>query len=302
MKKMITLLTVLMIAIVSLGGFAAAEEPEFQIISPDGAPALAVSALKDNLQRISADTIVTAFTDGKADFVIAPVNAGAKLFKAGKSEYRLAAVLTWGNLVFASQIPDFTPETMNGKTVTLFGENTINASVALYILEQMGITPAEISYQGSAVVTQELLIQDAEAIVMTAEPAATAAKIKNDAVTVISLSDLYKDLTGNDGFAQAGLFVKKETIETKPEKTKEWLALIRASADRCQENIEAAAADAVELGIIKSEAIAAKAIPGCHIRYVSAAEAREQVEMIAAIDPAQFGGGNPADEFYYDAE
>ena len=287
--------------ILLIAGTALADE-SFSIVSPDGAPALAAAALKDNLQTVAADEIAAVFAKEEADFIIAPVNAGAKLFRVGKSTYRLAAVVTWGNLVFASQIQDFTPETIQGRPLVLFGENTINASVALYILEQKGIVPSEISYLASAKATQELLLEDPEAVVLTAEPAATVAGIKNEAVTSCSLSDMYAEITGNVGFVQAGLFVREKTIQEKPEETKTWLALIRQSADRCAEDPEAAAKDAVELGILPNENIALKALPGCNIRFVPAAEAREQIEAVAAIDPAQFGGEAPADEFYYDAE
>ena len=131
MKKGILLFVVMLL----LFGTAFAEG-NYLIVCPEGAPALAVASLKDHVQTIDAAAIAAPFSSEEADFIIAPVNAGAKLFKAGKSSYRLAAVVTWGNLVFASQIPDFTLESMNGKEVTLFGENTINASVALYILKE----------------------------------------------------------------------------------------------------------------------------------------------------------------------
>ena len=44
------------------------------------------------------------------------------------------------------------------------------------------------------------------------------------------------------------------------------------------------------------------AIPNCAIRYLSASQAKEQVEITANIDLSQFGGSVPADDFYYAAE
>ena len=61
---------------------------------------------------------------------------------------------------------------------------------------------------------------------------------------------------------------------------------------------EAAAA----LELLPSAKVAQLAIPGCAIRYLSAAEAREQVENTANIDLTQFGGELPADDFYYGAQ
>lgn len=277
-------------------------EGTYRIEAPDGAPALTVSALKDNVQTVDAGAIAASFSSEEADFIIAPVNAGAKLFKAGKSTYRLTAVVTWGNLVFASQIPDFSLETMNEREVVLFGENTINASVALYILNEKGIHPGEISYLAAAKNTQELLLNDPESIVMTAEPAATVAKMKNENIQTISLADLYKEISNDDGYVQAGLFVREKTIEEHPEEVNEWIAEIKASADRCTDDPEATAKDAVEMGIMPNEKIVLNSIQNCNIRFVGAKDARDMIEKTISIDPSQYGGEVPADEFYYDAE
>ena len=88
---------------------------------------------------------------------------------------------------------------INGAKITLFGENTINASVALFVLEQKGIVPDDVEYLASAAETQTLLMTDAESIVMTAEPAVTAAKIKNEKITSISLTEELNSLTGDNG-------------------------------------------------------------------------------------------------------
>lgn len=302
MRNVMKTLVILMLAVMLAAGAAYAEDG-FKVVAPDGAPALAVCALGDRVEKISADTISSAFDKEEADFIIAPVNAGATLFLKGKSTYRLAAMVTWGNLVFASQLPGFTPEDMNGKKLTLFGENTVNAGIALWILQEKGIVPSEVEPLGGAKNTQELLIKDAEAIVMTAEPAASAAQMKNEAVTIWNLSDLYRDITGKDGFPQAGLFVRAKTLEENPEEVKSWIALIRDSANRVETDLEAVAKDAVEMGIMPNEKLALKAIPSCHIRYVPAAEAREEIEAVAQqLGLNYFGGELPADDFYYDAE
>ncbi len=298
MRKLI----VLMLALMMLLTGSAFTEEAFRIVSPEGAPALAAAGVKENLRTVAADEIAGVFAKEEADFIIAPVNAGAKLFKAGKSTYRLVAVVTWGNLVFASQIPDFSPKMIDGRSITLFGENTINASVALFILEQKGIIPSEINYLATAQQTQALLLEKPDSIVMTAEPAATVAGMKNEAVKTYSLTELYAEITGDDGFVQAGLFVREKTLQEKPEQVKNWIAMLEDSANRCMNDPEAVAKDAVELGIMPNENIAVKALPQCNIRFVYAKDAQEQIEKTVYLDPAQYGGDIPADDFYYVAE
>ena len=304
MKKITVILICVLLLAVTLA--AAGEGTEFTLTAPSGAPAVAVAKLAQEAPErftfIAADTIAAAFTAESADFIIAPINAGAKPYKAGKSTYRLAAVITWGNLVFASQKESFTLADMNGAVVTLFGENTINASVALYILAQEGIEPASVEYLAGAAQTQQLLLSDPDAIVMTAEPAVTAAKMKNDRITSYTLTEELKAVSGYDGFTQAGLFVRAETLDTYPGEVKEYLQKIQEAAAATETDLEATAKAAAALEILPNEKVAMAAIPGCGIRYVAAPDAREMIEFTANIDLNQFGGAVPADDFYYAAE
>ena len=234
--------------------------------------------------------------------IIAPINAGAKLFKAGKSTYRLAAVVTWGNLYIASQKADFTLESLNGAEVTLFGENTINASVVLAVLEAKGIQPAAVSYLSGAAETQAELLSNPEAIVVTADPAVTAAKIKNENVKTISVQELLKEAFGTDGYAQAGLFVRADTLAADEAGVKAFLDAVKDAADKAETDVKAMAEAAVKLEILPNAKVAEAAIPGCSIRFTAAAEAREAIEKTAAFDLSQYGGEVPADEFYYTGE
>ena len=305
MKKTISvILTVLMLlGLFVSAGAETADTSSFRVAAPSGAPALALATLAaespDQYTFVLAETIAAEFSGATADFLIAPINAGAKLYKAGKSTYKLAAVVSWGNLFFASQKENFKLEDLNGAEVTLFGENTINASVALFVLEQNGVKPASVSYLAGAANTQQLLLSDENAVVLTAEPALTAARMKNDRVTAFSVNELYKAATGFDGYTQAGLFIRGDVAESKREAADAYLKLVEASCARCTEDVDAVAEAAVALEILPNAKVAKAAIPGCAIRFLSAAEAKEQVERTANIDLSQYGGAVPADDFYY---
>ena len=304
MKKFLSLILAAMM-LLSVSAFAEESAP-LTASAPSGAPALALAMMAvenpDNFTFVAAETISAEFANATADFIVAPLNAGAKLYKMGKSTYKLAGVVSWGNLFIASQKENFTLEDLNGATVTLFGESTINASVAKYALEANNIVPASIEYLASAANTQTLLLSDAEAIVVTAEPALTAAKMKNDKITGYALNDLYKAATGYEGYTQAALFVKAETAETRPADVAEFIKQVEASCATATTDVAALAEAAVTLTILPNVKVATNAIPGCTIRFVNAADAREQVEATANIDLTQFGGAVPADDFYYVAE
>ena len=283
-----------------------AEDSGFRVSAPSGAPALALATMAvdepEAYTFVAADTIAAEFAGNNADFIIAPLNAGAKLYKAGKSTYKLGAVVTWGNLYFASQKADFALEDINGAEVTLFGENTINASVALYVLAENGITPGNVSYLAGAANTQSLLLTDENAIVLTAEPALTAAKMKNENITAYAVNELYKNATGFDGYTQAALFVKAETLAEQPEAVAAFLEQAAEAVGKCTSDVEAVAEAAVKLEILPNVKVATSAIPNCAIRWMNALDAKEQVEATANIDLTQFGGSVPADDFYYGAE
>ena len=295
MKK----ITVLFIALMFLFAGAFAEDMTWKVVAPNGAPALSVAVMAaenpDSYSFITPDTIGAAFASSEADFIIAPVNAGAKLFKAGKSAYKLGAVVTWGNLYFASQRPDFSPEDISGSKLVLFGADTINASVALYALAGKGIEPQTTDALSGAAETKAVLESDPEAIVLTAEPMLTAAKSNLEQISAYSVNDLLKEAAGMDGYAQAGVFIRSETITANPEKVKSFLEDLKQSADLCESDADkvAEALSALDMKFPKP------AIGKCAIRFVSAADAREMVEKTALIDISQFGGELPADDFYY---
>ena len=309
MKKILAMMMALVLTM-SLCAFSAAEGADISgltVTTPGGAPALALAAMAvenpGQYTTVAADTIAAAFAGKEADFIIAPLNAGAKLYKAGKSTYKLAAVVSWGNLYIAAQRDELKPEDLNGADITLFGENTINASVVLYALQANGITPAKVEYLAGAAETQALLLSgDADTFVMTAEPAVTAAKMKDETISSVPVNDLYKEVTGFDGFTQAGLFVREKTAAENPELIKEGLEKIQASVEMCEKDPAAVAKNVVAMEILPKEPVALKALPGCSIRWMTAGEAREQIETTAGIDLKQFGGELPADDFYFSAD
>ncbi|WP_294430727.1 hypothetical protein [uncultured Treponema sp.] len=302
MKKITSIILSAFIALSSVSA-QDADSYEIKVSSPNGSPALALATLAEkkpeNYTYIAAETIAAEFANAKSDFIVAPVNAGAKLYKMGKSKYKLAAVLTWGNLYFASQKKNFKIKDIKKNEITLFGENTINASVALAALQSNKISAKSVNYLGSAAATQNLLLSDSNAIVLTAEPLLSAAKMKNQKIIAYPVNDLYKKASGFDGYAQAGLFVKAETAQNHAEVVKDFLKAAEESCKKCTDDIPSVAKAAELLEIMPNAKLAQSAIPNCAIRFVSASEAKKQVETTAQIDLKQFGGAIPADNFYY---
>ena len=102
------------------------------VTSPNGAPALALAALAaenpGNYTYVAADAIAGVFAKAESDFIIAPVNAGAKLFKAGTSTYKLGAVVTTAH-PWLSEVAEM-PPTREAHFVTKPLPSIVNVSTA----------------------------------------------------------------------------------------------------------------------------------------------------------------------------
>ena len=70
----------------------------------------------------------------------------------------------------------------------------------------------------------------------------------------------------------------------------------------CTTDVAAVAEAAVTLKILPNQKVAMNAIPNCAVRFMSALDAKAQLEQTASVDLTQFGGALPADDFYYGAE
>ncbi len=308
MKKRFLITTLgagLLVALASCGS----DDYKLSVVAPQGAPAVAVASVakeaKEDYAFINANNIAEHFTANQKDIIIAPVNAGAMLYSKGKSTYKLGAVVTWGNLYFATQRTDIAAiQDLDGKNVKLFGETTINSSFAKYVLDLYNVTP-NYEYLGSAANTKELLASDDNAIVMTAEPALTAVtnqlKQANKTVTSYSVTGLYNEFSTEE-FTQAALFIKADTIDNHKSVVNEYLDKVKQSCDLVTSDVEAVANNIITLGntgLPSALPVLKTALPKCNIKFKSAADSKAAIEKTANIDLKQFGGAVPSDDFYY---
>lgn len=276
------------------------------VIAPSGAPGIALAevsyqhsdAYSIELNK-TADVLKTAFISAEADVIVAPVNLGATLYKTNEA-YQLASVLTWGNLYFASRKDNFTLQDLNGADIVLFGQGTINDVVVQYVLEEKNIVLGENTvYLASTELTNQKLVSDAEAIVLVAEPALSAASSKVAGITAISVQDLYKEVSGSNSYPQAGCFVKKSTVEEHKSVVDEFLKTLENSCGLCNTDTATVAEYAVELELGSSKAVLEQAIPNSNIRYVRASVAKADIEKMVELNPKLFGGEKPSEGFYY---
>lgn len=203
MKKWIGCLA-LVLVLAGCGSKQAARE-SVRILTPQGAPALAVLPFyaEDEVTTVAGSDRLTAElakTDGEFDLIIAPVNLGAKLIQQGNSDYQLAAVVTWGNLYIVGS-KDYKP----GDPLAAFGENAVPQK----ILASRGLEQ-NVTYFSSVQDVQAQLLSERFTAGLLAEPAVTAtmAKAKEKGLDFSIRFDLQETIAGKNGYPQAAVFIK----------------------------------------------------------------------------------------------
>lgn len=210
-------LKILLIAVLLCTGCTQKTNESIKVLAPTGAPALSlveqVSLDNENtINFVTGSEILSAElvkNDSEYDIIFAPVNLGCKMIQAGKSAYRLAAIITWGNLYVVGTSTD---ELSNSKSFTTFGQG----SVVDYILKNsVNLENYDVQYFSSAQEVQTKLLSGKSTLAMLAEPAvsATIQKAKENNIHLEVLIDLQEEYqnslnTETKGFPQAAIFVK----------------------------------------------------------------------------------------------
>lgn len=300
MKKLYCVFLVLFLVLFTSCTYNQIDDYKLSIVAPNGAPSVSLVDMRYNNDLfdftlgVDPTVLQSHFVSNDTDFIIAPINLGTKMYQKNKN-YKLAGVVTWGNLYFASQ-NEFTTLDMNNNNVIFFGENTINDGVVKYILNYKNITP-NIEYLGSTALTQAKLISD-DKIVLIAEPSLTQAKMTNSNIYSISVETLFKEITGIDGFPQAGLFVKSKIINEHKRIVDDFILKVEASALATKNDLENVSKKAEELGLGKAN-ILANAIPRCSIRYVKASDSKNDILKFMEYEYINSFFGTIDEEFFY---
>lgn len=213
MKKIITYALGCIMAL-SLVGCSTEEKKEtsLNILCPTGAPSLAFVSEYENINKNGkidivegSDPLTAALTkkDSEYDMIVAPINLGAKLIETNQTDYKIAGVLTWGNLYLVGT----SKEELNGSgELSLFGGGSVPEKIMNTVNVQTTLRP---TYYNSASLVQQQLLAGNSKVGMLAEPlaSATIAKAKQSGLNLNIIMDLQKEY-GENGYPQAAIFVK----------------------------------------------------------------------------------------------
>lgn len=341
MKKLskitVTALCVALIAALTFSFAACVEEEQYDgysMVVPDGAPALAVVNLADEIEKngsfgkldsleiVQSSAISTRALE--ADFAVVPANLAANLYNKGE-DVKLLATVTQGNLYVLGVNSDVASlSDLVGKRVFSIGQGSVPDYIFQTLLADQGIVFEQgdraeagkviLTYvaDGSGVMSQLVAASKSgeEAIGVIAEPAASNAFVKAGASELFDLQALWQEYTGseNAGYPQAVLIAKSSVCESDPAFVAELLDKMSDNGGFIVEN-----SDTVDDILVKlypqtslNTTLSATTLARCNCKLVKIADAKDDyvdmLEAILAVKPAAIGGKLPDDGLYYVAK
>ena len=196
-----------------------APKKEVKILTPSGTPLMAIGGLIGEegikIDTVSGpDNIATELAKNQLDIIVAPLTAGAKLYIAGKSNFKLEAVVTTNNTYIISKksttltnISD-----LSGKKIVAYGQNNTPDIALQNAIKTNNVTGVDITYENDVTTaTSTFLGGNDYDYCLIAEPQITALKVnKGLDLNVLDLSS-YMSTT----IYQAGIFVNPKADQTR---------------------------------------------------------------------------------------
>lgn len=318
MKKFAAILLTLCLAL-SLASFAVAEEAinVYALKGPTGIGLVKVMNDNDGTYNITLagapDEVTAAVINGDANIAAVPTNLAATLYNKTQGKVQLVALNTLGVLHIVTNDPAIQSlSDLEGKTLWATGQGSTPEYVLNYILEANGLADkVEVQYLAEHA---ELATQAASGMVDVAllpEPHVTSVLNQNkDFRIALDVTELFNQAAAGKGenavLSMGCVIVNKEWAENNADKLAAFMDAYAASVEFVNTNVDEASQMVEAQGIIPKAAVAKKAIPNCHIVFVTGEEMKTQIapffQVLYNANPKSVGGALPVDDFYYIAK
>lgn len=263
--------------------------------------------------ELSADAaeVVTKVIAGEYDIACLPTNSAAVVYQKTQGAVKLLALNTEGVLHILQNTSDEEPITdwaqLKGKTIYTLGQGANPEYVLDYVLSGHGIDPdndVTIQFCAAADEVVAACASGEASICMLPEPAVSTLSAKVEGFTeIFDLTEGWNEVVEDGSILTQGcVVVQTAFLEEQPEAVKKFLEEYEASTNFVTESNEAAAKLMAQYEIVPSEAVALKALPGCHIIFKAGQEMKDSIqgyyEVLFQADPTSIGGALPDDAFY----
>ena len=278
------------------------------VIVPTGTPSLGIANVLNDKTLVDAnivsgsDPLIAAFTNASYDVVVAPVNLGAKLYNANENfSYILYKTIVWGNYYLVSNEEIATLESLEGKTVLVFGKNSTPDVVLRTLISAKNIN-VNLEYVDDVATANSYLLSGKADIIVSAEPSLTKMSANKNFYT-LDLQKQWQQLTGSYSLPQAGIFIKKDSKDEKYLKTVLDKMIESVQMAQTKPNVLIASAVSVDENLAKiGEETLQKAIGNCNLRVEETDKEAIEFYISQVIQlgiGATVGGKLPDEAFYY---
>ena len=259
----------------------------------------------------AANDIVAAIASGSADVASCPTNLAATLYQKTSGAVQLLALNTLGVLhVVTADESIQSVQDLAGRTVYATGQGSVPEYALSYILEQNGLTGSvTVEYVAEHSELATMLAAGRAQIGVLPEPHVTSALMQNDSLrAALDVTALFEDAARADGkegmvLSMGCVIVRRAYAQEHPEALAQFMADYAASVEMVNADVSGAAQLVQKHGILPKAAVAERAIPNCHIVFITGEAMRAQIEPLYQLlydaNPASVGGAMPDDAFYY---
>lgn len=318
MKKFAAVLMTLVLAL-GMVSMAGAEEAinVYALKGPTGIGMVKVMNDNDGTYNFTLagapDEVVAAVVSGQADIAAVPTNLAATLNKKTEGNVQLVALNTLGVLHILTSDPDInTLEDLRGKTIYATGQGSTPEYVLNYILEANGLADdVTVEYKAEHAELATLAASGMVDIAMLPEPNVTSVLSQNaDFRIALDVTELFNQAAADKGenavLSMGCVIVNKEWAASHADQLTAFMESYAASVEFVNSDVEAASTMVEAQGIIPKAAVAKKAIPNCHIVFITGEEMKEQIapffQVLYNANPKSVGGELPGEDFYYIAQ
>lgn len=260
------------------------------------------------LQWRSPDMLISQVLNGQTHVSATPSNVAAMLYNKG-AKIKLLDITTWGVLHLLTRRNDIKKFTdLKGKNLQLFFRGGMPDITIQYLAIKLGLKPGtdiKMSYSSNPLQLMKLFMLGKIDTVILPEPAVTAAKLGSKMAGMpihsIDIQKVWEEVTGRSRIPQAGTLIHTDLIDKNPELVSMIKVGIKNSVNWMNEKpAEAAKLGSEQFGLPAQ--IITKAMKNVKMEYVSAVDAREELEFfytaLMELSPKLVGGKLPDDGFY----
>lgn len=315
MKKLFAMILTLCLAM-SLASCAVAEDAinVYALKGPTGIGMVKVMNDNDGAYNFtlagSPDEVVAAVVSGNADIAAVPTNLAATLYNKTNGGVQLVALNTLGVLhILTTDESIQSLADLEGKTIWATGQGSTPEYVLNYILEANGLTDkVTVEYKAEHAELATLAAAGEVDIAMLPEPNVTSVLSQNANFRIaLDVTELFNQAAAGKGesavLSMGCVIVNKEWAANNADKLAAYMDAYAASVEFVNTNVDEASQMVEAQGIIPKAAVAKKAIPNCHIVFVTGEEMQTQIapffQVLYNANPKSVGGNLPADDFYY---